>query len=251
MVVVHKKHLAVIRRVGRLRVRPGGVGLCRAVESLPCGQIIERRARRGGEAVKERLVHEHDLHALGHRQHGQMPAYLPLGKKCGDEIIQLRVRKIVPVVDEDVRIRQCQHGLGIGHEHVRQRRGAGLAVSRGEHRLVDGVRIRDAADLHADVLLAADGVVERVDEVVERGLGLAAVDVPDRHGHGFASAAAAGAAEQQREDKQQRGDTRAVVHPGTSLQGVFFSIANFFRPGNQNPHIFYTCLDTGRVPALS
>ena len=250
MVVVHEKHLAVVRCVGRLRVRPSGVGLRRAVEPLPRGQIIDRRARRGGEAVKERLVHEHDLHALGHRQHGQMPAYLPLGKKCGDEIIQLRVRKIVPVVDEDVRIRQCQHGLGIGHEHVRQRRGAGLAVSRGKHGLVDGVRVRDAADLHADVLRAADGLVERVDEVVERGLGLAAVDVPDRHGHGFASAAAAGAAEQQREDKQQRGDTRAVVHPGTSLQGVFFSISNFFRPGNQNPYIFYTCLDTERVPAL-
>ena len=104
---------------------------------------------------------------------------------------------------------------------ARQRRGAGLAVSRGEHRLVDGVRICDAADLHADVLRAADGLIERVDEVVERGLGLAAVDVPDRHGHGFASAAAASAAEQQREDKQQRGDTRTVVHPGTSLQGVF------------------------------
>ena len=76
-------------------------------------------------------------------------------------------------------------------------------------------------------------------------IGLAAVDVPDRHGHRLASAAAAGAAEQQRKGEQQRGDTRAVVHPGTSLQGVFFSIANFFRPGNQNRHIFYTCLDTG------
>lgn len=180
-----------------------------------------------------------------------MPVHLPLVEKRGEEIRQLRVREIVPVVDENVCVRQGQHRLGIGHEHVRQRRGAGVAVGRREHRLVDGVRVRDAADLHADVLLVADGVVERVDEVVERGLGLAAVDVPDRHGHGFASAAAAGAAEQQREGKQQRGDTRTVVHPGTSLQGVFFSIANFSRPGNQNPHIFYTCLDTGRVPALS
>ena len=223
MVVVHEKHLAVVRRVGGLRVRPGGVGLRRAVEPLPRGQIVERCARRGGEAVEERLVHEQDLRALGHRQHGQVPVHLALVEKRGDEIIQLRIREIVPVVDENVRVRQCQHGLGIGHEHVRQRRGAGVAVGRREHGLMDGVRVRDAADLHADVLLAADGLVERVDEVVERGLGLAAVDVPDRHGHGLAPAAAAGAAEQQRKGEQQRGDTRAVVHPGTSLQG-FFSV---------------------------
>ena len=246
MVVVHEKHLAVVRRVGRLRVRPGGVGLRRAVEPLPRGQIIERRARRGGEAVKERLVHKQDLRALGHRQHGQMPAYLPLGKKRGDEIIQLRVREIVPVVDEDVRIRQCQHGLGIGHEHIRQRRRAGLAVSRGEHRLVDGVRIRDAADLHADVLRAADGLVERVDEVVERGLGLAAVDVPDRHGHGLLLLTAAGAAEREQQRQQQDCHARILFHAGdTSLQGALIQYNEFFPPRQPEFPAFLRALDSG------
>ena len=65
MVVMHEKHLAVVRRVGGLRVRPGGVGLRRAVQSLPRGQIIERRARRGGESVKERLEYKVNIELQG------------------------------------------------------------------------------------------------------------------------------------------------------------------------------------------
>lgn len=94
-------------------------------------------------------------------------------------------------------------------------------------------------DLHADVLRAADGLVERVDEVVERGLGLAAVDVPDRHGHGLLLLAAAGAAEREQQRQQQGCHARILFHAGdTSLQGALFSITNFFRRGNRNSPLF-------------
>ena len=47
---------------------------------------------------------------------------------------------------------------------------------------MDGVGVGHGGDLHVDSLLLSHRLVERIDEVVEWGICLTAIDVPDRNG---------------------------------------------------------------------
>ena len=174
----------VPRDVRRLGIRPGSVDLRRLKQPLPCCQSVDGHAGGLGEAVEGRLVEIHDLRGFGHRKHHQTAVHFALLQKGGDERGQLLLAEIVPIVHQDAVIRQGQHRFGVGDEQVGQFRGAGLSVGGGQHRLVDGVGVGYRGHLHIDPLLLAHRLIELSDEVVEGGVRLAAVDMPDGDGGG-------------------------------------------------------------------
>ena len=172
----------VPRDVRRLGVRPGGVDLRRLKQPLPCRQRVDRHAGGLGEAVEGRLIDIEDLRGLGYRKHHQTAVHLALIQKGRDERGQLLLAEIVPVVHQDAVVRQGQHRFGVGDEQVGQFRGARLSVGGGQHQLVDGVGVGHGGDLHIDPLFFSHRLVELIDEIVERGVCLAAVDVPNGNG---------------------------------------------------------------------
>ena len=173
--------LGIPRNIRRLVVGPVRVDLRSPVKPLPCIQILDRYTGSLGEAVEDGLVDEHDLCGFGHRQHHQTVIDRPLLQKGWEEGGQLLLAEIVPVVHQNAVVGQGHHRLGIGDEEVGQLRGARLSVGGGQHQLVDGVGVGHGGDPHVDPLLLSHRLVERIDEVVEWGICLTAIDVPDRN----------------------------------------------------------------------
>ena len=134
VIVVDQKALAGV----------GGIALRQGVKALPGGKIVIRGAGGRRPAVKERPVDKKDLRGLGQGQDHLPAVYLPLLQKGGDEPLQLLLGEEVPVVHQDVLLRQGQHGFGVGYEHIRQGRRAGVLVGGGQHALVDAGRKPDA-----------------------------------------------------------------------------------------------------------
>ena len=168
-----------------LAARPVRVLLRHGVQPLPGGQLVQACAGLGGEAVKGRLVHKEDLRGFGQRQNDQPVMDRPLRKKFREVARQVFLGEIVPVVHQDAFIRQRQHGFGVGHEQVRQRRCARLLVGGGQHALVDAAGVADAVYPHPDALRLPHGAVELVDQRVHGGADLAAVNVPKGEGDGL------------------------------------------------------------------
>ena len=225
MVVVDKECLAVAGRVRCLCVRPPVILLCHLEQPLPGVELFKRCAGIGRKAVKERLVYEQNLRRLCNGEHRQPPVDLALLQESGDVGAQFLVGKIVAVVHENLRVGHGQNGLGIGDEEVRQLGGARLPVCCPQHRVVNIVGVRHHCDLQLDALLRTDGAVELIDQVIERGIGLSAVDMPDGQRDGFLLPACESAGRQQHEQSCEHGYERradsdsACFHPSLSSQG--------------------------------
>ena len=204
VVIVGKEAFAGIR----------GVLLCQRVNALPCSQIVIAGAGLGCPPVKQRPVDKQHLRGFGKGQNRLPPADHPLLTKGGDKRRQLLLTEIVPIVHQNLLIRQRQHRLGIGHKDIRQRRRAGVAVGGGQHALVDGVGVADQLHLHPDVLLRTHGAVELLHQGVEGGIHLTAVYMPQGYGHRFSGfIAAPGKAHHQQQSHCQRRQTRLqLVH---------------------------------------
>ena len=121
----------VVENEEALAARPVRILLRHGVQPLPGGQLVQACAGLGGEAVKGRLVHKEDLRGFGQRQNDQPVVDRPFRKKFREVARQVFVGEIVPVVHQDALIRQRQHGFGVGHEHIRQGRGAWVTVGGG------------------------------------------------------------------------------------------------------------------------
>lgn len=180
-----------------------GVPFRQRIQPLPCSQIVVAGAGLCRPAVKQCPVDEQHLGGLGDGQDHLPPADHPLLRKGGDEGRQLLLAEIVPVVHQDLLIRQRQHRLGVRYEHIRQRRCARVVVGRRQHALMDAAAVADQLHLHADVLLGPDGAVELLDQTVQRGVHLAAVDVPQRHGQRLRVLFLAAARDRQQQHYQQ------------------------------------------------
>ena len=174
--------LGIPRNIRRLVVGPVRVDLRSPVKPLPCIQILDRYTGSLGEAVEDGLVDEHDLCGFGHRQHHQPVIDDPLFHESRQESGQFFLAEVVLIVHQNAVVGQRHHRLGIGYEKVGQLRSSRLSVGGCQHQLVDGVGVGHGGDLHVDPLLLSHRLVERIDEVVEWGICLTAIDVPDRNG---------------------------------------------------------------------
>ena len=157
MVVVNKEALAA---------RPVRIPLRHGVQPLPGGQLVQACAGFGGETVKGRFVHKEDLRGFCQRQNDQPVMDRPFLNKFREIALQLFVGEIVPVVRQNVLIRQRQHGLWVRHEQVRQLGRSGVLVGGGQHALVDNAAVADAVHPHPDALLLPDGAVELIHQRV-------------------------------------------------------------------------------------
>ena len=151
MVVVNEEALAA---------RPVRIPLRHGVQPLPGGQLVQACAGFGGETVKGRFVHKEDLRGFCQRQNDQPVMDRSFLNKFREVALQLFVGEIVPVVRQNVLIRQRQHGLWVRHEQVRQLGCPGILVGGGQHALVDHAAVADAVHPHSDALLLTDGAVE-------------------------------------------------------------------------------------------
>ena len=180
-----------------------GVLLCQRVNALPCSQIVIAGAGLGCPPVKQRPVDKQHLRGFGKGQNRLPPADHPLLTKGRDKRRQLLLAEIIPIVHQYALIRQRQHRLGIGYEHIRQRRCARVAVGGGQHAFMNTAAVADQLHLHADVLLCAHGAVEPLDQAVQRGIHLAAIDVPQRYGQWFRLLFLRASCHQQERQRQQ------------------------------------------------
>ena len=62
-------------------------------------------------------------------------------------------------------------------QHIRQGRGAWVTVGGGQHAFMDAAAVADQLYLHPDILLHADGAVELLNQTVQWGIHLTAVDL--------------------------------------------------------------------------
>ena len=183
VVVVNEHGLGIPRNIRRLVVGPVRVDLRSPVKPLPCIQILNRYTGSLGEAVEDGLVDEHDLCGFGHRQHHQTAIDRPLLQKGWEEGGQLLLAEIVPVVHQNAVVGQGHHRLGIGYEKVGQLRSSRLSVGGCQHQLVNDIGVGHGGDLHIDLLLFSHRLVELIDQIVERRIGLPAIHVPYRNGN--------------------------------------------------------------------
>ena len=103
-------------------------------------------------------------------------------QKSRHEGCKLVFGEVIAIIDKDALIRQSKNGLRIGNEHIGQLRRPWLSRRCGNDAVVDVLVVRHHGDLNLDALFDANRVVENIDEIVERRIRLATVDVPDGDG---------------------------------------------------------------------
>ena len=100
-------------------------------------------------------------------------------QKSRHEGCKLVFGEVIAIIDKDALIRQSKNGLRIGNEHIGQLRRPWLSRRCGNDAVVDVLVVRHHGDLNLDALFDTNRVVENIDEIVERRIRLATVDVPD------------------------------------------------------------------------
>ena len=159
-------------------------------ESLPGTKVRKLCPCGFGEAVEERLINEENLRGLGHRQHQLLTVDHALLHKLRHKFRNLIIGEIIPVIHQDRAVRHGQHRLRIGNEHVRQCLCPRFSLGCRQHLLMYIVRIGDAGDLHPDVFFLPDGLIEFVNEIIQRRVIRLTVNMPERHRHQLLAAAA-------------------------------------------------------------
>ncbi len=135
-------------------------------------------------------------------------------QKSWHEGCKLVFGEVIAIIDKDALIRQSKNGLRIGNEHIGQLRRPWLSRRCGNDAVVDVLVVRHHGDLNPDALFDANRVVENIDEIVERRICLATVDVPDGDGSRLVArrADAAGIEQQPAGERQRKNDADHPSH---------------------------------------
>ena len=135
-------------------------------------------------------------------------------QKSWHEGCKLVFGEVIAIIDKDALIRQSKNGLRIGNEHIGQLRRPWLSRRCGNDAVVDVLVVRHHGDLNLDALFDTNRVVENIDEIVERRIRLATVDVPDGDGGRLVAlrADAAGTEQQPAGERQRKNDADYPSH---------------------------------------